>query len=43
MLRGSSQATTGDLGSLKELKDKIQGIKTWMLSQGKRSVFDNVF
>ena len=48
MFRGSSQATTGELKKefelrrLKELKDRVQTIVIWVLTQDKRSMFENV-
>ena len=46
---GSSQATTGkpkeefELKKLEELKDRIQTIVIWVLTQGKRSIFENIY
>ena len=49
MFWGSSQATTGklkkvfELKRLKESKDRVQTIAIWFLTQGKRSIFENVY
>ena len=49
VFRDSSQATTWELTkefeleTLKELNDEFQNVKIRVLSQGKRSVFDNVY
>ena len=49
MFRSSSQATTGklkkefELSNLKELKDRVQSIAIWVLTQGKISIFENVY
>ena len=49
MFWGSSRAITGELKKafklrkLKELKDRVQTIVIWVLTQDKRSMFENVF
>ena len=49
MFRSSSKATTGklkkefQLRELKELKDRVQTIVFWVLTQGNRSIFENVY
>ena len=49
MFWGSSRATTGELKKefklrkLKELKDRVRTIVIWVLTQDKRSMFENVY
>ena len=49
VFRGSSKATTGKLKKeferreLMKLKDKVQTIVIWVLTQPKRSIFENVY
>ena len=49
LFRGSSQDTTGKLKKefeqqgLKELKDRVQTIAIGILTQGKRSIFENIY